>query len=66
MSFDLLIKGGRVVDPAQGLDAISDIAFAGGKVAKLAPDIPASEAADVRQADGQVVLPGLIDFHTHV
>ncbi|MEO7221539.1 MAG: amidohydrolase/deacetylase family metallohydrolase [Devosia sp.] len=66
MSYDLLIKGGRVVDPAQGLDAISDIAFAGGKVAMLAPDIPKTDATDVRNAAGQLVLPGLIDFHTHV
>ena len=66
MSFDLLIKGARLVDPAQGIDAVSDIAFADGKVAKIAPAIAESEASNVRRAEGHLVLPGLIDFHTHV
>lgn len=66
LAFDLLIKGGRVIDPAQGLDGKRDIAFSGGKVAKIAESIAESEAKDVRQADGHLVMPGLIDLHTHV
>lgn len=66
MTYDLLIKGGRVIDPAQGLDANLDIAFSGGRVAAVADAIAESEALEVRDADGQLVLPGLIDFHTHV
>ena len=66
MAFDLLLKGARVVDPAQGLDAVRDVAFSDGKIARVAEDIPASEAGIVRELGGYVVLPGLIDFHTHV
>ncbi|MHB1104501.1 MAG: amidohydrolase/deacetylase family metallohydrolase [Devosia sp.] len=66
MAYDLLIKGGRVIDPAQGLDGQRDVAFSEGRVAAIAEDIPASEARAVRDASGQLVLPGLIDFHTHV
>ena len=66
MTYDLLLKGGRVVDPAQGLDGNRDIAFSAGKVARFADPIPVSEARDVRDATGHLVLPGLIDYHTHV
>lgn len=66
LAYDLVIKGGRVIDPAQGLDADLDVAFADGKVAAVSHSIPASEAATVHDASGHLVLPGLIDFHTHV
>lgn len=66
MTFDLLIKGARIVDPAQKLDQVLDIAFADGKVAKLAPELPANDAIRVVRGDDTIVLPGLIDFHTHV
>jgi dihydroorotase len=66
VTFDLLIKGGRVIDPAQGLDGTFDIAFSGGKVAAIAESIAESQARDVRPAAGHLVLPGLIDLHTHV
>ena len=64
--YDLLLKGGRVIDPSQNLDRVSDVAFAGGKVAAVAPDIAESEAETVRRVGGRIVVPGIIDFHTHV
>ena len=60
---DLVLKGGRVVDPAQGLDKVTDIAFAGGKVAAIGDDL---SGKDVRDVAGKIVSPGLIDLHTHV
>lgn len=66
MSYDLILKGGRVIDPAQGLDEIADVAFAGGKVATIEPSIAAANGADVRDVSGRIVAPGFIDLHTHV
>lgn len=66
MSYDLILKGGRVIDPAQGLDEIADVAFAGGKVAAIEPSIAAANGADVRDVSGRIVAPGFIDLHTHV
>jgi dihydroorotase len=68
MSYDLLLKGGHVLDPGQGLDADLDIAVSGGKIAAIAPDIPAQDAARVLdlRGPGRHVVPGLIDLHTHV
>ena len=62
---DLILRGGRLIDPAQNIDATHDIAFSGGKVADVATRIndPAREIHDVT---GLVVAPGLIDLHTHV
>ncbi len=62
--FDLLLKGGRVIDPAQNIDAVMDVAFAGGKVAALGTELGA--AAQTRDVSGKMVVPGLIDLHTHV
>jgi dihydroorotase len=64
--FDTLIKGGEVVDPGAGLRGKLDVAIAGGKVAAVEPDIDPSRAAQVIDASGQYVTPGLIDLHTHV
>jgi len=66
--YDLLLKGGHVLDPGQGLNARLDIAVAGGKIAKIAADIPAAQAARVLElrGPGRHVVPGLIDVHTHV
>ncbi len=64
--YDLLIRGGRVVDPAQDLDAVRDVAIAGGKIAKVESNIPSSQAREVIDAGGKIVTPGLIDIHTHV
>ena len=64
--YDFLIKGGRVVDPANGLDAVRDVAIKDGKIAAVAPDIPAARALKAVDARGLVVTPGLIDIHVHV
>jgi dihydroorotase len=64
--YDLLIKGGRVIDPSQQMDAVADVAVASGKIARLAADIPDSQARQVIRAEGKIVTPGLIDIHTHV
>jgi len=62
---DLILRGGHVIDPSQGLDGIMDVGFAGGKVAAVAPNI-AADAAEARDVSGLIVSPGLIDLHTHV
>jgi dihydroorotase len=64
--YDLLVRGGRVVDPSQDLDAVRDVAIAGGKIAAIETDIPADQAREVINANGKIVTPGLIDIHTHV
>jgi len=64
--YDLLIRGGRVIDPAQGIDGPMDVAVSGGKIAGVAPGIPPREAGKVIDATDRIVTPGLIDLHTHV
>ncbi len=64
--YDLIVKGGTVVDPSQNLHGISDVAIEDGKIAKIATDIPAEESKRVVEVKGKVVTPGLIDIHTHV
>jgi dihydroorotase len=64
--YDLIVKGGRVIDPSQSISAARDIAVSGTKIVKLAADIPAAEARHVLDARGKIVTPGLIDVHTHV
>jgi dihydroorotase len=68
MTYDLLIKGGHVLDPGQGLDGQLDIAVHDGKIARIEAGIPAEDAARVIEArgPGRHVVPGLIDLHTHV
>jgi dihydroorotase len=66
MPFDLILRGGRVIDPSQKLDAVTDVAFAGGKVAMVGNALKADPATDVRDVSGYIVSPGLIDLHTHV
>lgn len=61
---DLLIKGGRVIDPSLRLDAIRDVAITGGRIAAVDANL-AVEAADTLDARGKIVVPGLIDIHTH-
>ena len=62
--FDLLIKGGRVIDPSLRLDAVRDIGIAGGRIAVVDSAIDAAAAATL-DARGKLVVPGLIDIHTH-
>jgi dihydroorotase len=66
VAYDLVIKGGEVVDPSQGLHGRLDIGIAEGRVAALAPELPPAEARTVLDASDRVVTPGLIDIHTHV
>ncbi|MEE8318633.1 MAG: amidohydrolase/deacetylase family metallohydrolase [Dehalococcoidales bacterium] len=63
--YDVLIKGGRVIDPAQGLDGRKDVAVSGDKIALVADQIPAMECRKVIDAAGKIVTPGLIDLHCH-
>ncbi len=66
MRFDLLIKSGLLVDPAQNLHAPYDVAIKRNRVAAVDRDIPPESAAWVIDAAGQIVMPGLVDLHTHV
>src|SRR5215470_10933045 len=66
MTMDLLLKGGTVLDPATGLDGVADVAVHGGKIARIARDIPATEATQTIEVTGKIVTPGLIDLHAHV
>ena len=64
--YDLLVKGGTVIDPSQDINGANDVAVQDGKIALVAPDIDASEAARVVEVKGKLVTPGLIDLHTHI
>jgi dihydroorotase len=64
--YDLLIKGGHVIDPKNNIDAPMDVAVTAGKIAAVARDIPATQAKRVAMAKGLYVSPGLIDIHVHV
>ncbi|MGJ4920463.1 amidohydrolase/deacetylase family metallohydrolase [Bradyrhizobium oligotrophicum] len=65
-SFDLLLRGGRVIDPASGIDGLRDVAIRNGRIAAVQSDILPTSAKDVIDVSGQFVLPGLIDTHAHV
>jgi dihydroorotase len=65
-SYDLLIAGGRVIDPVQKLSAVRDVAIAGGRIVRIDPSIPRAQAKEVLDAAGKIVSPGWIDTHVHV
>jgi dihydroorotase len=64
--YDLLIQGGHVIDPKNKVDAVADVAIAGGKIALVAPSIPPERAKRIVNAAGLLVTPGLIDIHAHL
>ena len=64
--YDLLLRGGRVIDPASKTSAALDVAVRAGRIARVAPSIPPSDAREVIDAAGCLVTPGLIDMHVHV
>jgi dihydroorotase len=64
LKFDLIVKGGRVVDPSRKLNAIRDVAIADGRIVAVKANISA-DATETIDARGKLVLPGLIDIHTH-
>jgi dihydroorotase len=63
---DLILKGGHVIDPKNGVDAQMDVAITGNKITAVAPDIGASQAKKVVDVRGLYVTPGLVDIHTHL
>jgi dihydroorotase len=64
--YELLLKGGHVIDPKNRTSAIRDVAIRDGKVAAVSPDMPAAQAGKVVNVAGLYVTPGLIDIHAHV
>lgn len=64
-SYDIVIKGGHVIDPKNGIDAVMDIAIGNGKIVLLSKDIDPKQGIQVVDAKGMYVTPGLIDIHTH-
>ena len=68
VKYDLIVKGGRVIDPSRKLNAIRDVAIANGRIVSIKPAVDANiaaDAADMIDARGKLVVPGLIDIHTH-
>ena len=63
-TYDVIIKGGRVIDPSLRINAVRDVAIVGGRIAAVEASI-AGDAADVIDARGKLVVPGLLDIHTH-
>jgi dihydroorotase len=66
MIFDTILANGRVIDPSQSIDEITDVAFSNGRVAKIGKHLPRDQAAKTHDVSGHIVTPGLIDLHTHV
>ena len=66
MEFDFILKGGLVIDPSQMLDAVIDVGFRDGRVARIGDNLRATAGTEIREVSGYIVTPGLIDLHTHV
>ncbi|HEY3739868.1 MAG TPA: amidohydrolase/deacetylase family metallohydrolase [Bryobacteraceae bacterium] len=64
--YDLLIKGGHLIDPKNNIDAVRDVAIKAGKIAAVAPSIPSAQASRTIDARGLYVTPGIVDMHVHV
>src|SRR5512141_3009510 len=65
--FDLIVRGGRVVDPSQDLDTVTDVGLSGSRVTAIGPNLDRQGARSaVIEAQGLLVTPGWIDLHTHV
>src|SRR4029453_5897361 len=64
-SYDLLLKGGHVIDGKNGIDAPRDVAIKDGRIAAVAADIPSTQATKTVNAVGLYVTPGLVDIHVH-
>jgi hypothetical protein len=64
--FELLLKGGMVVDPANGREGVLDVGIAGGRIAAVGPDLDPTQAEEVIAARGRHVIPGIVDLHTHL
>ena len=64
--YDLVLKGGHVIDPAENIDAVMDVAVAGNRIAAVGPNLTASPGGKTMNVNGSYVVPGLIDLHTHV
>lgn len=65
-TYNILIKGGHLIDPRNNIDGIMDVAIIDGKIARVSKDIDASQASHIVDAAGMYVTPGLIDIHGHV
>lgn len=63
---NILLKGGHVIDPRNGIDAVMDVAIAGGRIQQVAPNIPTAGAQRVIDVTGLYVTPGLVDMHGHL
>lgn len=66
MSRDVLLKGGRIIDPSQGMDTVGDVLLRDGRVESCGPSIGTPDGAEVVNCDGLVVAPGFIDVHVHL
>ncbi|HTC07390.1 MAG TPA: amidohydrolase/deacetylase family metallohydrolase [Acetobacteraceae bacterium] len=64
--FDILLRGGRVIDPATGRDGMADVAIQSNRIAAIGPNIPPATAAEVIDVSGKLVIAGMIDTHAHV
>lgn len=65
-TYDLLLRGGHVIDPASGLNRVMDVAVRGGKIAAIQTNILPTSAREVIDLRGRLVIPGMIDTHAHV